>query len=374
MAQGQIRVPRRVLREFPDRGAQWTLGDIHLAAGLLRHARPALADRLDFSRARRMPRTFIPPAFRKQENDVLWFVPYRLEGVGEGEFEEGIYLLIEHQTNPQRLQILRALTYAITVWDQEAREWGRTEAEAAAEEGAADRRCLHPMVCVVLQTGSRAWAALRTLRELMSRVDEAYDTIPYSTVLLVRLADLTEEHLAQMPPGLTAFLRMMRVREEAASVVEAALARALAELTLLDAEAEQTWQRVLHFCTMFVWSERPEGEQETLLDLLADAADRRKAGSAREVRNVARSMREVVEERAEKRGEARGEQQGEVRAARRLLLTLLETRWGAVPEDVRQAVEGLPDATEAQEALRRMVRAGTLAEVRTALNGRLAAG
>ncbi len=369
MAQGKVRVPRRVLREFPDRGAQWTLSDIHLAAGLLRHARPALADRLDFSRARRMPRTFIPPAFRKQENDVLWFVPYRLGGVGEGEFEEGIYLLVEHQTNPQRLQILRALTYAITVWDQEAREWDRTEADAAA-----DLRCLHPMVCVVLQTGSRTWVALRTLRQLMSRVDEAHDTIPHSTVLLVRLADLTEEQVAQMPPGLTAFLRMMRVREQTAPAVEAALARALAELATLDAEAEQTWQRVLHFCTMFVWSERPEAEQETLLDLLADAADRRRAGYAREVRNVARSMREVVEERAEKRGEARGEQQGEVRAARRLLLTLLETRWGAVPEDVRQAVEGLPDATEAQEALRRMVRAGTLAEVRTALNGRLAAG
>ena len=65
------------VREFADRGTKWLLDLPENLRGLLRLAAENLAERLDFERAERINRTFIPEDLQKQEADVVYRVPYR---------------------------------------------------------------------------------------------------------------------------------------------------------------------------------------------------------------------------------------------------------------------------------------------------------
>ncbi|HLJ55471.1 MAG TPA: hypothetical protein VKT77_10570 [Chthonomonadaceae bacterium] len=52
------------VREFADRGVKWLLDAPENLRGLLRLARPDLAERVDFSRTERIDRSFVPDDLR----------------------------------------------------------------------------------------------------------------------------------------------------------------------------------------------------------------------------------------------------------------------------------------------------------------------
>src|SRR5579871_6465422 len=84
------------IREFADRGILWLLESPQNLADLLRMLSAPLAARLDFSRADRRNRSFIPANLHKQEADLLYRIPF-LDPNRPG-WEVLIYLLAEHQS------------------------------------------------------------------------------------------------------------------------------------------------------------------------------------------------------------------------------------------------------------------------------------
>src|SRR5436305_801327 len=87
------------VREFHDRGALWLFEDPQQLQDLLRILEPALAEQLDFQRARRENRSFIPADLLKQESDLIYLVPLR----GARRQAVWVYLLLEHQSKPDPL-------------------------------------------------------------------------------------------------------------------------------------------------------------------------------------------------------------------------------------------------------------------------------
>src|SRR5579862_4254434 len=106
------------IREFADRGILWLLESPENLRGLLALAAEEIAARLDFSRAQRINRSFIPPNLHKEEADLLYEVPFR-EGAGEA----WVYLLLEHQSRPDRTMGLRRLSYMTEIWKTQQRAW-----------------------------------------------------------------------------------------------------------------------------------------------------------------------------------------------------------------------------------------------------------
>ena len=99
--------PSRV-REFADHSTLWLLESPENLRDLLRLVAKEITERLDFRRAERLNRSFIPDNLQKQEADLLFRVPYR-----NGKREVWVYLLIEHQSKPDRLMGLRLLSYMV---------------------------------------------------------------------------------------------------------------------------------------------------------------------------------------------------------------------------------------------------------------------
>src|SRR5438034_11198048 len=104
------RPPHEVIREFNDRGPQWLFEDPENVRGALQLVAPELAAELDFARAQRINRTFIPADLQKQESDVLLRVPFRPAAEGDSG-EVWVYVLIENQKRPDRRKALRELLY-----------------------------------------------------------------------------------------------------------------------------------------------------------------------------------------------------------------------------------------------------------------------
>src|SRR5213082_2707993 len=96
-----------VIREFNDRGTLWLLEDPANLRDLLRIVEPEVAERLDFSRAERVNRSFIPADLQKRESDLIFRVPF-LQPKEEGP-EVWLYILLEHQSRPDPLMPLRVL-------------------------------------------------------------------------------------------------------------------------------------------------------------------------------------------------------------------------------------------------------------------------
>src|SRR5262249_25108592 len=133
------------IREFPDRGTLWLLEDPAMLQDLLRLLEPELAARLDFARAQRINRSFVPADLQKQESDLIFQVPF--VGPGEGP-EVWVYVLLEHQSRPDPLMPLRLLACMVELWQSQVREWEDARLPAA-------QRHLRPVVPVVLYTGRR---------------------------------------------------------------------------------------------------------------------------------------------------------------------------------------------------------------------------
>ncbi|MCX6360992.1 MAG: Rpn family recombination-promoting nuclease/putative transposase, partial [Armatimonadetes bacterium] len=98
------------IREFADRGTLWLLESTSNLRDLVAMAAREVADSLDFERAERVNRSFVPADLHKQEADLLYRVPFRT-----GKSEVWVYLLVEHQSKPDRLMGLRVLSYMVQV-------------------------------------------------------------------------------------------------------------------------------------------------------------------------------------------------------------------------------------------------------------------
>jgi putative YhgA-like transposase len=175
------------VREFPDRGALWLFEDPRQLRELLQILEPALAAQLDFSRARRENRSFIPADLRKQESDLIFLVPLR----GTRQQEVWVYVLLEHQSKPDPLMGLRLYLYMGQLWDEQRRGWEDRRTPRA-------RRRLRPVIPLVYYTGAKRWSTPIGLASLMALPAELERFVPQWETLLLNLRETPPESLTQL--------------------------------------------------------------------------------------------------------------------------------------------------------------------------------
>lgn len=150
---------RNVIREFNDRGTLWLLEDPANLRDLLGILKPAVANCLDFERAQRVNRSFIQADLRKKESDLIFRVPtHPAPNTAPAVW---VYVLLEHQSTPDRELPLRLLLYMTQLWDFQRREWEDRSLPAAA-------RLLSPVVPLVLYTGTQDWSQPLRLTDLIA--------------------------------------------------------------------------------------------------------------------------------------------------------------------------------------------------------------
>src|SRR4051794_19766786 len=102
----------RLIRNFPENRLKMMLehpGNVRDVLGILA---VRFIDRIDFSRMEVEPAQFVGPDFRHLAADLVLRAPLRAPGRGRARWLT-IYVLIEHQSEPDRLMPFRVLEYVI---------------------------------------------------------------------------------------------------------------------------------------------------------------------------------------------------------------------------------------------------------------------
>jgi predicted transposase YdaD len=137
------------------------LGDLAEARSFLqRYVPEELSQTLDWSTLRRLEGSFVDEELRRSETDVL----YEVERV-EGDASLWLYILLEHQSTPDRWMRFRLLKYCCRIWDM----------NLAARPTPSE---LRPIVPLVFYQGERSWSYSTELADLFAESVRDWPWVP----------------------------------------------------------------------------------------------------------------------------------------------------------------------------------------------------
>jgi predicted transposase YdaD len=112
-----------LVRRFANNSFRYLFRQSDNVADLVRWRKPTIAQGIDFAQMAVQPETFIAPGFTELESDILLRAPWRSAGQS-GQVQ--VFILIEHQSEPDEHAIFRAARYAMGVYDKQEKHWLQT--------------------------------------------------------------------------------------------------------------------------------------------------------------------------------------------------------------------------------------------------------
>jgi hypothetical protein len=205
----------QIVRQFSQNGTKLLLENPENVRDLLALARAGVLDLIDFKRMEVSSTSFVAPDYRRVESDVVLTAPLRLKGGRKGT-EVVVYVLIEHQSEPDELMTFRVLEYVVQIFRSQLRQWGQEHPSLAGAR-------LQPVLPVVFYTGTRSWDRLASLAELTEGAERLARWLPAVEPLFVNLAELEPAQLQAEGGYLGQVLRLVQRRHARLAEFEALL-------------------------------------------------------------------------------------------------------------------------------------------------------
>jgi hypothetical protein len=280
-----------------------------------------IAQQLDFTRAERINRSFVPDSLHKQEADLIYRVPFH-----EGTREVWIYLLLEHQSRPDRAMGLRLLSYMVQLWETQRRHWEDAKIPAR-------RRRLAPVLPIVFYTGKRKWRSAMSLIPLMDVPDQLSSFVPRFETLFLELHAMPPERLHGS--AIAQVLKVLQAVDAPLTGLEAALREAVSALERLPETAQAEWRKAMHYLLLLIRHNRVAADRTGLYGIVIESVDRKRT---EEVVTMARTDAEVLV--------AKGEARGQLQGARAILLHMGTRRLGPPDDRVLAAIDALKSVAQ----------------------------
>ncbi len=342
---------KELVRRFPENGIKLLLENPRNVRDLFDLTGEEVVRLIDFSRAQRLRSTFVARDYRHVESDLVLTAPYRPEGVMRRLW---LYLLIEHQSEPDALMPLRLHEYVIQIFKMQQREWLRGHRSCAGLR-------FQPVLPLVFYTGTEHWESVGQLVDLVEQGERFREITPAMKPLFVNLPGLPAGRLESRGGFFGQLLRLVRGRKVAAPDFGRLLELVAGELEAMPAAERMRRQELLSYLYALVYYEREEAEHRALFERIETAA--RTEQFRRELTAMRQTGAEMLMAKGRKEGEKRGEKRGELRARREVLLEILLARFEEVPDAVRAKVAGTRDVDQLKSWSQRAATAETLADV-----------
>jgi predicted transposase YdaD len=304
---------------------KWTFSHVERAASEFRAIfPPELLAELDLSTLHPVPAEFVDKALSKSYSDQLFEVCVR----GEPGF---LFVLFEHQSNPDDVMPLRLLGYIVRVLELYVRRQ-RTKGAAILP--------LPIVIPVVLHHGEQGWTRATRFEHLFSPALIAKPAIatlvPSFGFVLDDLADLTDNALRQRALDAAMRLALWALRDGRSPRLAQTVAGVLQDIAEL--------------------LQRPEGKEvfEALFDYIIRVAEEAIAEEVLEEVGKIPEAKEDVMTLAEKL-EARGRAEGRAEKAAADVLTVLDARSKALTAEQRAKIEACKDLALLDRWLRKAV-------------------
>ena len=343
---------RWLVRHFHENGLKFILENPGNIRDLLQILQVHLLARIDFKKMCVVPGRYVQRDYRHLESDLVLRAPVQ-PAAGAKYRQILLYILIEHQSEPDRFMPLRVLEYVVMIYKRQLRDWEKAH-------GNLDHCQLQPVLPIVLYTGTRTWSKLGSIRELVDLGDELADRIPELEPLFLNVGQTSEQALEQGGVfGL--LLRLVKQRRTRLAVFEQTLRQVVQALEVLAAEDRNRWLDLLSYLGALIYNEREEPEQEPLFEKVVDSVQT--DAHRQEVLDMGKTIAEALIEKGEQKGLEKGLLLGVLQEKRGSLVRLLRKKFGKVPAATVKRIETTERLDLLDAWFDRAFEAKTLAEV-----------
>jgi len=174
-----------LVRNFKENGIKLLLEHGANVRDLLNMVGGAAAADMDFTHMTVERTHFIKRGYRHLLGDMLVRLPLRVRTGTKSIF---VYILIEHQSDPDRFIMLRTAEYLVEVYAWQKRAWENKHSSTTG-------LLLQPVIPVVFYTGTEHWKNIATLTELVQEGSRFEPVIPHIRPHYLNLPDLAVETL-----------------------------------------------------------------------------------------------------------------------------------------------------------------------------------
>jgi hypothetical protein len=336
-----------IIRHFRENGLKVLLQRPANVRDLLTLIGTPHVGRIDFKRMTVDPTSYVASDYRHLASDLVLKAPYR---AGKRRGTITLYILIEHQSEPDALMILRVLDYVVQLYKSQVREWERGHKSLTGF-------LLQPVLPVVLYTGTRPWDRLGRVRDLVAAGEAFADVTPDYGPLFLSLPAEQTDRLESAGGYLGWVLELIQQRKARPEEFEGLLARVVAHLEGLPSSERARWLELLSYVLALVYHDRKPPEHEALREVLTNsvATDERR----REVYKMGQTMADVLRDE----GREKGFREGELQTRQQTLLLQLRERFGKVPKATEKVIAATQDVGRLEAWLKRFATADTLEDV-----------
>ena len=199
--------------------------------------------------------------------------------------------MLEQQTQPDQVMILRLISYMLEVWELQKREWADQNIPPA-------ERRLTPVVPFVFYVGRRTWNAPLAFRDMFDVPPGFERFIPSWETLFLNLHKTPPKTLTGFVNAIGWALRTLKSEKASYAKIEQTLKEATQGLEGLTEEQRGQWERIMTFLGQLIYYRRTPEEGRRLMNLLKSQARRSKFFKKDEARlaEQEREWRSSVEE------------------------------------------------------------------------------
>ncbi len=280
------------------------------AAFLRQHLPPAVASRVEWSKLKHLPGSFVDSGMSKAESDLLFSAP--IDGCAAF-----FYILFEHQHNKDPWIALRLLRYMLEIW----REF------LAKNPGALKLPIILP---VVLAQNATVWeipTQFASLLDLPAENPEGFrDFIPDFAFRLIQLAEMPFDQIQGTNAGI------MVLRTLKASQLRLLLGPEVWDEARLSLLPDDLFRALLLYIL-----NAADIDKETFRHKLTEI-------QATKLKESAMTLAEQLHEEGMQQGMQQGIHRGQVAAKQQDILEALLIRFDRVPEGLREEIESITDS------------------------------
>jgi predicted transposase/invertase (TIGR01784 family) len=330
-------------RNFPENGMKRLLEDPQNVEELLNILGEDILRRIDFSQMRTEPAVFVQRDYSHLASDIVLTAPLRV-GTGKAKRRLYLYLLIEHQSEPEALMAFRLLEYEVAIYKSQLRAW-------IEEHGNTSGFAFQPVIGVIFYTGTQRWERVPNFAELVQGNELLSAYLPHLQPLTINLPELSEETLYQEGGLFGAVLHVLQQREQGREQFEGVLSHCLEQLAQLPQRGR--WETLLSYLYALMYYAREEPERGSLTQMIERSIQSER--HRKEVRNMGKTIAEALKEE--------GYREGALTALQQALIRLLRKRFGSAPHKMTARIKAAKDTEQLENWFYAVSTAKTLADV-----------
>ena len=219
-----------------------------------------------------------------------------------------IYILIEHQSDPDPLMGFRMLFYMMLIWDKQRENWMKDHKSYRGFR-------FQPILPLVFYTGTKKWKSLDGLKERMEFAETFEEFIPDPRLLFLNLNDTPPDVIVQQGGWFGWLMRVIQARQSSLSEIRAVVREATEQLEAMPGDQKNRWLDLVSFMEALIYHYRAEDEIPIIQQEIDDVIDNQE--SLKDIEAMKNSYAQTLERRGEIREKEREKERGGLEASKR---------------------------------------------------------